>query len=66
MSNSPNAAPLAAKEMQVAKFIAWITTRDGVSRRYALVSVCLEDARREAQLLTQALCGFSFTVREEA
>jgi len=47
-------------------YVAHIT-HNGISRRYALVSFELEDAREEARLLGQSLFGgrFFYSVRAE-
>lgn len=46
-------------------YIAHITDRRGIARRYALLAWTLDEARREAQLLARALFGkATFCVRE--
>ena len=46
-------------------FTAWITPRDGIAKRYALIAFDRADARAEARLLGLALfgSGFTFSVR---
>jgi hypothetical protein len=50
-------------------FIAYFTQRDGVPRRFALLSTDIDDAREEARLLGQAIYGglaFTYSVRAAA
>lgn len=42
-------------------FTAWITPRDGIAKRYALISFDPADARAEARLLGLSLFGAGFT-----
>lgn len=50
-------------------YIAYLALRDGVPKRYALLSTDLDDAREEARLLGQAIFGglaFTYSVRAAA
>lgn len=42
-------------------YVAYLSTRDGIARRYALISMDRDDALREARLLAVALFGAGFT-----
>ena len=46
-------------------FVAYITGNDGITRRFALLSFDLSDARREALLLGKSMFrSFSYSVIE--
>jgi hypothetical protein len=49
-------------------YTAYITPRNGIPRRYALISFDRAEAMRKAQLLGAALygAGFTFSLRGEA
>jgi hypothetical protein len=57
-----------SKGAQMHTFIAWITPRDGIARRYALTAAERCEAIAKAHALGRALHGanFSFSVREAA